>query len=100
MSRFSWIKEGRKLISCSPYERDAKATRQLQNENDVLFSNDTGILGKRKSECCYQESNLKLGLNDLTLLYNRFVSSTVLKSRLNASTFVDRKENILLTKKC
>ena len=29
------------------------------NENDVLFSNDTGKLGKRNSECSYQESNLR-----------------------------------------
>ena len=27
--------------------------------NDVLFSNDTGKLGKRNSECSYQESNLR-----------------------------------------
>ena len=35
----------------------------LQNylliENDVLFSNDTGILGKRNSEFSQQESNLR-----------------------------------------
>ena len=30
-----------------------------QNENDVLFSYDTGKLGKRNSECSYQESNLR-----------------------------------------
>ena len=29
------------------------------NENDVLFSNDTGKLGKINSECSYQESNLR-----------------------------------------
>ena len=29
------------------------------NENDVLFSNDTGILGKRNSEFSQQESNLR-----------------------------------------
>ena len=28
-------------------------------ENDVLFSNDTGKLGKINSECSYQESNLR-----------------------------------------
>ena len=28
-------------------------------ENDVLFSNDTGKLGKRKSEFSQQESNLR-----------------------------------------
>ena len=28
-------------------------------ENDVLFSNDTGKLGKINSECCYQELNLR-----------------------------------------
>ena len=28
-------------------------------ENYVLFSNDTGILGKRNSECSEQESNLR-----------------------------------------
>ena len=28
-------------------------------ENDVLFSNDTGILGKRNSEFSQQESNLR-----------------------------------------
>ena len=31
-------------------------------ENDVLFSNDTGILGKRNSEFSQQESNLRLWL--------------------------------------
>ena len=30
-----------------------------KNENDVLFSNDTGILGKRNSEFSQQESNLR-----------------------------------------
>ena len=29
------------------------------NENDVLFSNDTGILGKRNSQFSQQESNLR-----------------------------------------
>ena len=29
------------------------------NENDVLFSNDTGILGKRNSEFSQQELNLR-----------------------------------------
>ena len=28
-------------------------------ESDVLFSNDAGKLGKRKSECSYQESDLR-----------------------------------------
>ena len=28
-------------------------------ENDVLFSKDTGKLGKINSECSYQESNLR-----------------------------------------
>ena len=28
-------------------------------ENGVLFSNDTGKLGKRNSECSHQESNLR-----------------------------------------
>ena len=27
--------------------------------SDVLISEDTGILGKKKSECSYQESNLR-----------------------------------------
>ena len=31
----------------------------INNENDVLFSNDTGILGKRNSEFSQQESNLR-----------------------------------------
>ena len=29
------------------------------NENDVLFSNDTGKLAKTNSECSYEESNLR-----------------------------------------
>ena len=28
-------------------------------ENDVFFSNDTGILGKRNPECSYQESKIR-----------------------------------------
>ena len=32
---------------------------QLQDENDVFFSNGTGKLGKRISECSYQGSNLR-----------------------------------------
>ena len=32
---------------------------QLIIENDVLSSNDTGILGKRNSEFSQQESNLR-----------------------------------------
>ena len=32
-------------------------------ENDVLFVNDTGILGKRNSEFSQQESNLRLRCN-------------------------------------
>ena len=31
----------------------------LKYENDVLFSNDTGKLGKINSECSYQELNLR-----------------------------------------
>ena len=30
-----------------------------QQQNDALFSNDTGILGKRNSEFSQQESNLR-----------------------------------------
>ena len=30
-----------------------------KSENVVLFSNDAGKLGKRNSECSYQESNLR-----------------------------------------
>ena len=33
-------------------------TNYLLFENDVLFSNDTGILGKRNSVCCVLLSNL------------------------------------------
>ena len=29
------------------------------DKKDVLFSNDTGNLGKINSECSYQESNLR-----------------------------------------
>ena len=29
------------------------------NENGLFFVSNTGILGKRKSECFYQESNLR-----------------------------------------
>ena len=32
---------------------------EMINENDVLFSNDTGKLGKRNSEFSQQESNLQ-----------------------------------------
>ena len=32
---------------------------QEENENDVLFSNDRGILGKRNSGLSQQESNLR-----------------------------------------
>ena len=32
---------------------------QELNKNDVLFSNDTDILGKRNSEFSQQESNLR-----------------------------------------
>ena len=35
-------------------------TNIIMIENDVLFSNDTGILGKRNSEFSQQESNLRL----------------------------------------
>ena len=34
-------------------------TNNLIGENDVLFSNDIGKLGKINSECSYQESNLR-----------------------------------------
>ena len=30
----------------------------MNKKNDVLFSYDTGKLGKRNSECSYQKSNL------------------------------------------
>ena len=49
--------------SCSEphYENEAKckALLKISFENDVLFSNDTGILGKRNSEFSQQESNLR-----------------------------------------
>ena len=34
-------------------------TNSSDYENDVLFSNDTGILGKRNSERSHQKSNLR-----------------------------------------
>ena len=37
----------------------AKLQTMALHENDVLFSNDTGILGKRNSEFSQQESNLR-----------------------------------------
>ena len=50
----------------------------LQNklilENDVLFSNDTGILGKGNSECFYQ-----LGSDALPLSYRRIVGAKAIK---------------------
>ena len=50
--------------SCSEphYENEAKCKAlhmKISFENDVLFSNDTGILGKRNSEFSQQESNLR-----------------------------------------
>ena len=41
--------------------RELELVRNIvdENENDVLFSNDIGKLGKRNSECSYQESNLR-----------------------------------------
>ena len=35
------------------------AINKFSSENDVLFSYDTGKLGKRHSECYYQESNIR-----------------------------------------
>ena len=36
-----------------------KLSKYFKFENDVLFSNDTGKLSKRNSECSYQESSLR-----------------------------------------
>ena len=44
------------LVGYRPY---AKMSDINFNENDVLFSNDRDKLGKRNSECSYQESNLR-----------------------------------------
>ena len=39
---------------------DLEISSKIQkSENDILFSNDKGKLGKRNSECSYQESNLR-----------------------------------------
>ena len=40
-------------------EKQKAFRKQGKHENDVLFSNDTGILGKRNSEFSQQESNLR-----------------------------------------
>ena len=40
------------------------------HENDVLFSNDTGILGKRNSEFSQQESNLRPSELLVRMLYH------------------------------
>ena len=51
-------------------------------ENAVLFSNDTGKLGKRNSECSYQESNLNLPITSsdaLPLSYRRLVGAKAIK---------------------
>ena len=48
-------------------------------ENDVLFGNDTGILGKRNSEFSQQESNLRPS----DYLFGR--STTELQETLGAS---------------
>ena len=52
-------------------------------ENDVLFKNDTGKLGKRNSECFYQESNLSLPFTSsdaLPLSYRRLMGALKLGS--------------------
>ena len=39
--------------------REIDPSSTIHYENEVLFSNDTGKLGKRNSECSYKESNLR-----------------------------------------
>ena len=39
--------------------KEEKNSKNNITENGVLFSNDTGKLGKINSECSYQESNLR-----------------------------------------
>ena len=46
------------MIGLQPFLKTIEQTTE-QYENDVLFSNDTGILGKRNSEFSQQESNLR-----------------------------------------
>ena len=52
----------------------------FSHENDVLFSNDTGKLGKRNSECSYQESDLSItGSDALPLSYRRLAGAKAIK---------------------
>ena len=56
-----WQKEASKLrIVTVMHTKTNQGKKYIStNENDVLFSNDTGILGKRNSEFSQQESNLR-----------------------------------------
>ena len=46
----------------------------------MLFSNDTGKLGKINSECSYQEANLPISSSDtLPLSYRRLVGAKAIK---------------------
>ena len=61
------------VLICSAVQR---------NENDVLFSNDTGILRKRNSEFSQQESNLRPPITSsdaLPLSYRRLVGAEAIK---------------------
>ena len=69
------------LLPASPYFYLAHSLKKYwtikfftvnMNENDVFFSvSDTGLLGKRKSECSYQESNPKTFRSLVRMLYHR-----------------------------
>ena len=56
---------------------------KIIRENDVLFSNDTGTLGKRNSEFSQQESNLRpsdsTSSDALPLSYRRLVGAKAIK---------------------
>ena len=64
--QFSFLRQGKiKMRKSLPslLSRDQLMDVQIQiyrlYENNVLFSNDTGILGKRNSEFSQQESSLR-----------------------------------------
>ena len=72
------------LIASAPNEQ-VFVTGEIY-ENDVVFSNDTGKLGKRNSEFSYQELNLRLSaglpitnLDALPLSYRRLVGAKAIK---------------------
>ena len=78
MTKITYLRTHKQSFGLSFYLARKRLSKKNKDENDVLFSTDTGKLGKINSECSYQEYNLRPS-DALPLSYRRLVGAKAIK---------------------